>query len=85
MFSERHNARQWPLVTGLVILTGSQIMLMEAPNFPVMCIARLLQGIGSSMVWVVGLALLCVMEFLATFSASDSNSKLTDATLHQPL
>jgi len=60
-------------------------MLMEAPNFPVMCIARLLQGIGSSMVWVVGLALLCVMEFLAIFSASDLNSKIIDATLHQPL
>jgi len=60
-------------------------MLMEAPNFPVMCIARLLQGIGSSMVWVVGLALLCVMEFLAIFSASDLNLKLTDATLHQRL
>ncbi|KJA29370.1 hypothetical protein HYPSUDRAFT_32786 [Hypholoma sublateritium FD-334 SS-4] len=59
LLSERYNSRQQPLVLGLVILTGSQIMLMEAPNYPVMCIARILQGVGSSMVWVVGLALLC--------------------------
>ncbi|KAJ3506089.1 hypothetical protein NLJ89_g7065 [Agrocybe chaxingu] len=58
MLSERYNARQLPLVFGLFVLMGSQVMLMEAPNYPVMCIARILQGIGSSMVWVVGLALL---------------------------
>ncbi|KAF8167837.1 MFS general substrate transporter [Crassisporium funariophilum] len=59
MLSERYNARQLPLVFGLLILLASQALLMEAPNYPVMCIARILQGIGSSMVWVVGLALLC--------------------------
>jgi predicted MFS family arabinose efflux permease len=46
------------MLLGLVVLIGSQIMFMEAPIFSVMCIARLLQGFGSSMVWVVGLALL---------------------------
>ncbi|KAF9045166.1 MFS general substrate transporter [Panaeolus papilionaceus] len=59
MISERYNARQSPLVVGLFILIGAQIMLMEAPNYAVMCMARVLLGIGSSMVWVVGLALLC--------------------------
>ncbi|RDB29583.1 putative MFS-type transporter C18.02 [Hypsizygus marmoreus] len=59
MFSERYNARRWPLIIGLLILVGSQIMLMEAPIYAVMCIARILQGVGSSMVWVVGLAFLC--------------------------
>ncbi|KAF4623451.1 hypothetical protein D9613_002041 [Agrocybe pediades] len=59
MLSERYNARKTPLIIGLVLLTGSQVMLMEAPNYAVMCIARVLQGISSSMVWVVGLALLC--------------------------
>ncbi|KAJ6519322.1 major facilitator superfamily domain-containing protein [Mycena sanguinolenta] len=59
MLSERYNTRQSPLIVGLVILIGSQIMLMEAPNFPVMCVARVLQGFGSTMVWVVALALLC--------------------------
>ena len=58
MFSERYNARQWPLIIGIVTLAGSQVMFMEAPNYPVMCIARVIQGVGSSMVWVVGLALL---------------------------
>lgn len=58
MYSERHNTRQWPLIIGILILAGSQVMFMEAPNYPVMCIARIIQGIGSSMVWVVGLALL---------------------------
>jgi MFS family permease len=59
MFSERYNVRQMPLIIGLVILAGSQVMLMEAPLYAVMCIARILQGAGSSMVWVVGLALVC--------------------------
>lgn len=58
MFSEHYKARQIPLIMGLVILIGSQVMLMEAPNYAVMCLARVLQGVGSSVVWVVGLALL---------------------------
>ncbi|KAJ7102430.1 MFS general substrate transporter [Mycena belliarum] len=59
IFSERYDTRRSPLIAGLVILIGSQIMMMEAPNFAVMCVARVLQGVGSTMVWVVGLALLC--------------------------
>jgi len=59
MLSERYSTRRMPLILGLVILLGSQVMLMEAPIYAVMCIARVLQGIGSSMIWVVGLALLC--------------------------
>ncbi|KAI0033742.1 major facilitator superfamily domain-containing protein [Vararia minispora EC-137] len=57
--SELYKSRQWPLIIGLVALIGSQIMLMEAPTYWVMAFARVLQGISSSMVWVVGLALLC--------------------------
>jgi len=60
MFSERYNMRRMPLITGLIILAGSQVMLMEAPLYSVMCLARILQGAGSSMVWVVGLALVYV-------------------------
>ncbi|PPQ67427.1 hypothetical protein CVT25_006006 [Psilocybe cyanescens] len=59
MLSERYKARKSPLISGLFILVGSQVMLMEAPNYAVMCVARILQGIGSSVVWVIGLALLC--------------------------
>ncbi|KAG5654297.1 hypothetical protein H0H81_005146 [Sphagnurus paluster] len=59
MLSEHYVMRRIPILLGLVALLGSQAMLMEAPNYPVMCIARILQGISSSVIWVVGLALLC--------------------------
>lgn len=59
IYSERWVSRRTPLLTGLLALIGSQILLMLAPNFAVMATARVLQGISSSMVWVVGLALLC--------------------------
>ncbi|KAK7064675.1 major facilitator superfamily domain-containing protein [Favolaschia claudopus] len=59
MLSEHYNARQSPLVFGFIFLIGSQIMFMEAPNYTVMVIARVLQGFASTMVWVVGMALLC--------------------------
>lgn len=36
-------------------------MLMLAPTYWVMVLARLIQGIGSAMIWTVGLALLCVV------------------------
>ncbi|KAF8213784.1 major facilitator superfamily domain-containing protein [Mycena galopus ATCC 62051] len=59
MLSERYNNRRIPLILGLILLIGSQVLLMEAPDFPVMCISRVLQGFGSTVVWVNGLALLC--------------------------
>ena len=34
-------------------------MMMEAPTYWVMCLARVIQGFASSIVWVLGLALLC--------------------------
>ncbi|KAF9061013.1 major facilitator superfamily domain-containing protein [Rhodocollybia butyracea] len=61
MVSERYELRQLPLVCGVLVLIGSQIMLMEAPVYWLMCLARVLQGTGSAMVWVVGPALLCDM------------------------
>ncbi|OAX43593.1 MFS general substrate transporter [Rhizopogon vinicolor AM-OR11-026] len=57
--SERYSSRRIPLLLGIIALLGSQVMFMEAPNFPVMALARVIQGISSSMVWIVGLALLC--------------------------
>ncbi|TFK26563.1 MFS general substrate transporter [Coprinopsis marcescibilis] len=56
--SEKYNDRRWLLIIGFIILIGSLVMMMEAPNYAVMCVARVLQGIGSSFLWVVGLALL---------------------------
>jgi DHA1 family solute carrier family 18 vesicular amine transporter 1/2 len=58
MLSERYKTRRVPFIIGTVTLLGSQVMLMEAPSYGIMCFARILQGISSSMVWVVGLALL---------------------------
>ncbi|KAH0590231.1 hypothetical protein J132_01681 [Termitomyces sp. J132] len=59
VFSERYNTRRMPLIIGLLLLVGSQVMLMEAPTYAVMCLARVLQGISSAMVWTIGLALVC--------------------------
>ncbi|KAL6300266.1 major facilitator superfamily domain-containing protein [Sparassis latifolia] len=59
LFSERYKSRKTPLIIGLFALVGAQIMLMEAPKYWVMVLARILQGMSSSVVWVVGLALLC--------------------------
>ncbi|TRM57206.1 major facilitator superfamily domain-containing protein [Schizophyllum amplum] len=59
VLSERWGSRRWPLIVGLLVLVGSQIMMMEAPTYWVMCLARIIQGFASSIVWVLGLALLC--------------------------
>ncbi|KAI6133361.1 MFS general substrate transporter [Pisolithus croceorrhizus] len=59
IYSEKHSSRRIPLIFGLVALIISQILLMFAPNYAVMAVARVSQGISSSMIWVVGLALLC--------------------------
>lgn len=59
MYSERSSARRVPLILGLFALISAQVMFMEAPNYAVMAIARVLQGISSSVIWIVGLALLC--------------------------
>ncbi|KAF9030385.1 major facilitator superfamily domain-containing protein [Rhodocollybia butyracea] len=57
VLSEKYELRQIPMVCGVLILIGSQIMLMEAPVYWLMCLARVLQGVGSAMVWVIGPAL----------------------------
>ncbi|OSX67899.1 hypothetical protein POSPLADRAFT_1130162 [Postia placenta MAD-698-R-SB12] len=57
--SERFNARKIPLLIGQVALIGAQIMLMLAPSYWLMVLARVFQGLSSSVIWVVGLALLC--------------------------
>jgi MFS family permease len=61
MLSERYGTRKTPLILGVIVLIGSQIMLMEAPVYWLMCLARILQGVGSTITWVVGLSLLCDM------------------------
>lgn len=46
------------MIFGLATLTLSQIMLMEATTYWMMVVSRILQGISSSVVWVIGLAML---------------------------
>lgn len=56
-FSERLKNRKIPLLGGQLSLIASQVMLMLAPTFWVMALARVAQGISASVIWVVGLAL----------------------------
>ncbi|KAF8874067.1 major facilitator superfamily domain-containing protein [Mucidula mucida] len=86
MFAETYKSRQVPLLVGNTILIGSQIMFMEAPVYWVMCLARALQGIGSTMVWVVGLALICDVtpEALVGRQLGLALSGLTVGTLMGP-
>ncbi|KAF7967037.1 hypothetical protein HWV62_35996 [Athelia sp. TMB] len=37
LYSERYAQRWWPLISGLVVLLAAQILLMEAPNYAVIC------------------------------------------------
>ncbi|KAI0719113.1 major facilitator superfamily domain-containing protein [Cerioporus squamosus] len=57
--SEKYKNRKIPLLCGQFALIWSQIMLMEAPTFAVMVVARICQGVSASVIWVVGLALVC--------------------------
>ncbi|KAI0651431.1 MFS general substrate transporter [Trametes meyenii] len=57
--SEKFKNRKVPLLLGQAALIGSQVLLMEAPKFWVMAVARIAQGISASVIWVVGLALIC--------------------------
>ncbi|KAJ8085084.1 hypothetical protein PM082_003866 [Marasmius tenuissimus] len=59
MLSERYNARKSPLVLGIILLIGAIIMMMEAPTYWLLALARCLQGIASTLVWVPGVGLLC--------------------------
>lgn len=56
--SERYKNRKIPLLCGQAALIGSQVLLMEAPTFWVMVLARIAQGISACVIWVVGLALM---------------------------
>lgn len=58
-YSEGYRSRKLPMIISLFVLAASQVFLMFAPNFPTMIAARFVQGIGSSGVWVIGMALMC--------------------------
>lgn len=78
MLSEKYNTRLYPLLAGQVILLGSQVMLMEAPTYGVMVVARVIQGVASSVIWVVGLALLCDTAHESVIGSTSIPSFLSD-------
>ncbi|KAF2095421.1 MFS general substrate transporter [Rhizodiscina lignyota] len=57
-FADRTTSRRFPLLLGLLALTGATVMLHVGSSVPVMIAGRILQGISAAVVWTVGLALL---------------------------
>jgi MFS family permease len=57
--SEYLRSRRSIMLGGLFSLFLSQLLLMEARTFAVMCVGRLFEGISSSAVLTAGLALIC--------------------------
>ena len=50
--------RKGPFLAGLLLLTGSTLMLCFGKTIPILVVGRLFQGISASVVWVVALALM---------------------------
>ncbi|ETI24772.1 hypothetical protein G647_04142 [Cladophialophora carrionii CBS 160.54] len=50
--------RRGPFLAGLVLLSGSTLMLCFGKTIPILVVGRLLQGISAAVVWVVALALM---------------------------
>lgn len=57
--SERRHSRRGVMIAGQFALVASQLLLMEASKFWVMCLGRLFEGISSAIILVAGLALIC--------------------------
>lgn len=59
-YSEEYSSRKAPFLVGLFALISSLTLFMEAPNYPIMVLARFLGGVSAACLWVIGLSLLCV-------------------------
>ncbi|KAJ5365367.1 hypothetical protein N7517_008253 [Penicillium concentricum] len=57
-FADHCKLRQVPFVVGLVALAASTGLFALARSFPVLIIARTLQGISAAAVWIVGLSII---------------------------
>ncbi|ORX37801.1 major facilitator superfamily domain-containing protein [Kockovaella imperatae] len=55
----RYPYRRLPLVAAVIILEAAQILFMLAKPYAALVIARFLMGAASTVVWVVGFALIC--------------------------
>lgn len=58
VLADRTSSRRGPLLGGLIILTGSTLMLCLGRTIPILVVGRMLQGASAAVVWVVALALL---------------------------
>ena len=56
--ADRTETRQMPFLLGLVVLAGGSLLLCLGTNLPALIIARVLQGFASSVVWIIGFAIL---------------------------
>ncbi|OQE41929.1 hypothetical protein PENCOP_c004G06521 [Penicillium coprophilum] len=57
-FADHCKQRQLPFVVGLVALTASTGLFALARSFPVLIVARALQGLSAAAVWIVGLSII---------------------------
>ncbi|KAJ6172311.1 hypothetical protein N7470_001378 [Penicillium chermesinum] len=57
-FADQCKLRRVPFVLGLIALLVSTVLFIVARSFPVLVIARSLQGLSAAAVWVVGLAII---------------------------
>lgn len=56
-FADRCRLRRLPFIIGLAALGASTILFVLARSIPLLIVARGLQGLSASAVWVVGLAI----------------------------
>lgn len=56
--ADRTESRRFPLLLGLLLLTGATAMLCVGTSIRTFLIGRTLQGMSAAMVWTAGLALL---------------------------
>ncbi|GAA5904707.1 MFS transporter [Sporobolomyces salmoneus] len=57
LLGAKYKNRQIPLILGLLFMVGAIVMFMEADNYALMVVARILQGISGTVLWTIGLAL----------------------------
>ncbi|KAI1177685.1 MFS transporter-like protein [Nemania sp. FL0916] len=58
IYADHTSSRRWPLLLGLIALTGSTFLLAFGNSIGLFALGRVLQGISAAVVWSVGCALL---------------------------
>ncbi|KAI0896659.1 MFS general substrate transporter [Annulohypoxylon nitens] len=58
LYADHTSSRRWPLLIGLLALTGSTLLLCFGKTIGLLVLGRLLQGFSAAIVWSVGCALL---------------------------